>query len=1217
MSFVAPKSLDNRAKIIDEFLKMYETVEDLKELFDSFFLPNSAIKDLIGIGSKKSKAEVAGILVDYLGMNFFSTAGRNYNAGYMENNNGKYLIREKLLEQACKMHKKPKSRKREILNVLNRALYGNYGNFRDLSRNRQFLSARSKKELMAIFGFPSIVFESPPKLGMEEETTTVGKKPPLKPLYDYQTQAVVKINNMLSEADEEKRILISVPTGAGKTRLTVEALINWINDRDAGKTTNASLQQNNGDVIFWFASTNELCSQAASEFVNMYSQIGEGGSPFNVTRLYGNKRRALPIILNENPGTHVVVTNTEHFQKLLKEERQNGVYQVDQYKDSESFNRLRGRTIAIVIDEAHEALAETYRRFLAAMGFDFSGRKGTRNQNGIVLIGLTATPYRGSGRLDSNSEYMGEFDEFVESDTDKDPPYFKRLDKETRRMHKMFHSVYIPLPEVGHKDPDPVPAIEAPGYAHTGEHVRISGLRSFDNFSELKYDWSITRFGKETAINSEPVFYHKFTHPDSYNIKLTVTNKKGKKQEKIHQIKVYPSKKTRNSLGNLNDNKEFNTILQDRNILCRIIYGVIDGPQLRWDKYEIQRWKKGNMSEENEMIVDNDRKYNEQICDIIDKSINKYGRKRVLVFANGVSHAHNIALILSAKYKLEAKSVDGTMNHGLRRQIIHDFREGKINVLCNHGILTSGFDVPQIDTLLICRTVGSNALYTQMIGRGQRGMVAGGTDNLWLFTAYFKKGEFDDIRLGWEALADTWEKFPDDIKEDLKIQDSEYTATSTNYSGMEQPKPIGDQDELVCQKCNVRAKKKDASKLFLIDNSGRVSGARKYCITCNDLGSIMDGLSCSYSQHLSDYHNYDPILVMIAKFASHAQTHGKAPKFKDLQKWLRETMPAVSAESFEMTSPWMIKAQKLGFMVVKGNLDLVFPSINDPEGLDKVVRCIMDSPSFSDKLSKLTSVPRVEMKQQDPDKLVLVLEELKSGLGHIPTGRQFRNAVSDKGLDGEFAASYGSNYARFLLGQNIILKDDWDLKDSLYGEYFEKCMEEKAKITRSQLDKHGEYRMVDYEEIFGPFASFQSKADRELGKILEHVGEEKHNKNEVDLFDRDLTALREKIGRWPHFDDLRIHSGIGAHKYSLQFRLSHLKYLKKYDGVKPGQFLALVGEYLILEKSLVCVPSKEQFLSLVSPNSRIYLGELFGLDYDRFLRAIDVDPESTRDEPKR
>lgn len=1207
--FASPNSINHQKKIIDRFLELFETADELKNLFNSFFTDKSIVRDMIDLDSKESKEEIAKILVNYMGLNFFNTAGKNYNE-IDKKKDGKYLIREKLLEQICKKHNEPEKRKQKILEILNRCYKQNYADFKELSKEKYFLNSRAKKELIKILGFPDIIFDYPPKLNKDEETTTVSKKIPLKPLYDYQTQAVVQISEMMSEGDKQKRILISVPTGAGKTRLTVEAIVNWINDRAGNKIPNAGSQQKEGRIIFWFASTNELCTQAASEFVNIYTQIGTGGEPFNVTRLYGARRRDIRTILDENPGIHIVVTNTEHFQNWLNNEKKQATFQVDQYNDSEIFKKIREQTIAIIIDEAHEAIGNTYRKFLASMGFDFSGRKSEENRNRIVLIGLTATPYRGSGIYDFEGEEK-ELDAFVKLDETRDPPYFKRLDNNTKRMHKMFDHVYIPLPEKEHLDPEPIPMIDAPSYTHTDDHVRISGLKSFDAFSELKYEWQISGFGTKPIICHDAVFYHKFENPKTYNIKLTVTNKNDKTKNIIHKIKVYPSKKS-NSTGNLDENEKFNRVLQERKILCKITYGVIDGPQLHWNKQEIQDWRKGKMSSENEEIIENHKKYNEHICEIISKSITKYGRKRVLLFANGVNHAHNLALVLATKYNLKAKSVDGDMNAGLRRKIIYDFREGEIDVLCNHGILTSGFDVPEIDTLLICRTVGSNALYTQMIGRGQRGLIAGGTNDLWLITAYFKKGKFDDIRLGWEALADTWDTFPGSIKRDLNVNDMKYEISSKiPEDGIV---PQKNQGIFECKKCGSKANGfVEASELFGIEEKKIRDSINEYtasqnCHTCNKLGSFTKKSHCRFCKKLTEKHGYDPILTMISSFAIDMQKNTKNVKFTDLQIWLDEKfLNKIPREFFNTRNQSMQRAQELGFMTIEDNLDLKFFPIDDMSNLSKIIDFILHAPQTKNNIDKVIKKHKIIDSSVLPEenKLITVFEELRSVCGHIPTSRQFKKIVQEKKLTDEFKKYNNSDYSKFLHNCNLLLQSDLDLKDSLYEEYFEKCVKENRQITRKQLDEYGQYRISDYEEVFGLFSKFQKKTSGELEKILDNYDEKIKNVDaEFKLIDRDLSILRSKLNKTPHFDDLRIHSEIGSYRYLIQIRISDLRYLRNYDGDKPGKFLRLVKEFFRLKNILKTTPTYEQFIQLTPAEPTANLGELFKFNYNEFLRII-------------
>ena len=75
-------------------------------------------------------------------------------------------------------------------------------------------------------------------------------------------QALESDNFPLDDIDDDecrqKRILLNLPTGAGKTRMTVQALIEWLNLRALGKCENAHPQQQNPrGLIFWLASIME------------------------------------------------------------------------------------------------------------------------------------------------------------------------------------------------------------------------------------------------------------------------------------------------------------------------------------------------------------------------------------------------------------------------------------------------------------------------------------------------------------------------------------------------------------------------------------------------------------------------------------------------------------------------------------------------------------------------------------------------------------------------------------------------------------------------------------------------------------------------------------------------------------------------------------------------------------------------------------------------
>jgi superfamily II DNA or RNA helicase len=64
--------------------------------------------------------------------------------------------------------------------------------------------------------------------------------------------------------------------------------------------------------------------------------------------------------------------------------------------------------------------------------------------------------------------------------------------------------------------------------------------------------------------------------------------------------------------------------------------------------------------------------------------------------------------------------VHGDMPKAERRQVIADFKAGRIEVLCNAMVLTAGFDHPDIECVVIARPTKSRTLAVQMAGRGLR-----------------------------------------------------------------------------------------------------------------------------------------------------------------------------------------------------------------------------------------------------------------------------------------------------------------------------------------------------------------------------------------------------------------------------------------------------------------------------------------------------------------
>lgn len=98
----------------------------------------------------------------------------------------------------------------------------------------------------------------------------------------------------------------------------------------------------------------------------------------------------------------------------------------------------------------------------------------------------------------------------------------------------------------------------------------------------------------------------------------------------------------------------------------------------------------------------------------------------VIVFALSVAHAQLLAALLKMN-GISAAAVSGDTQPGVRRHLINNFRKGKIQVLTNFGVLTTGFDAPKVEAVYVTRPTFSPSLYLQMIGRGLRGPLHGGT----------------------------------------------------------------------------------------------------------------------------------------------------------------------------------------------------------------------------------------------------------------------------------------------------------------------------------------------------------------------------------------------------------------------------------------------------------------------------------------------------------
>jgi DNA repair protein RadD len=93
-------------------------------------------------------------------------------------------------------------------------------------------------------------------------------------------------------------------------------------------------------------------------------------------------------------------------------------------------------------------------------------------------------------------------------------------------------------------------------------------------------------------------------------------------------------------------------------------------------------------------------------------------RKNLLVFTKFTDEARY--LVKELQVGDAAAIVTAETKQKERAQILEGFKSGKILVVANVGVLTTGFDFPELECVLLARPTKSLALYYQMVGRGMR-----------------------------------------------------------------------------------------------------------------------------------------------------------------------------------------------------------------------------------------------------------------------------------------------------------------------------------------------------------------------------------------------------------------------------------------------------------------------------------------------------------------
>jgi DNA repair protein RadD len=148
----------------------------------------------------------------------------------------------------------------------------------------------------------------------------------------------------------------------------------------------------------------------------------------------------------------------------------------------------------------------------------------------------------------------------------------------------------------------------------------------------------------------------------------------------------------------------------EEGFLCRISYFKYE--------YDLTQLAETNLDYREDSVV----KYNQSINiyeTIINIVKNNAARKHFLIFATTIDEAGYICELL-LREGLSGYYISSKNTKKEREEILSEFKGGKVRFVVNVGVLTTGFDFPALDCIILARPTKSLALYYQMVGRGVR-----------------------------------------------------------------------------------------------------------------------------------------------------------------------------------------------------------------------------------------------------------------------------------------------------------------------------------------------------------------------------------------------------------------------------------------------------------------------------------------------------------------
>lgn len=279
---------------------------------------------------------------------------------------------------------------------------------------------------------------------------------PLPPLHDFQLDVYAAMRKLL-RSGTGRAAMLSLPTGAGKTRVTVEAICDHLAE-----------ERPRQDLVLWIAQSTELQQQAWECFRQVWQVPPQRAdetirrtSPLRIVRLWGG-RDPDEIEIPDEPT--VLIAGIDQLASWVR-------------RRPDFFESFPTRRLAcVVVDEAHTLITKEQREVLVALRLRAKHEWRTL-QGAPPVIGLSATPWRSS-------------------------------DEESATLRRYFQERLIRPDALGEK---PIRSLQRRGILANvaAERLRVEGtrmmtdaqLRRFEQFRDLPGDY-VEQLGLEHDRNA-------------------------------------------------------------------------------------------------------------------------------------------------------------------------------------------------------------------------------------------------------------------------------------------------------------------------------------------------------------------------------------------------------------------------------------------------------------------------------------------------------------------------------------------------------------------------------------------------------------------------------------------------------------------------------------------------------------------------------------------